>query len=273
VFAASTLFNLDPDLLAFSDYPSFRDIVSSVALTFFAFLGFGVITFTAKDLSEPARQLPRAMYLALGLAMAIYLAVSLGVFGTLTVQEVIDSGGTAIAVAAEPTLGQAGYWLMSVTALFATAGATNAGLYPAAGLCDEMASMGQFPPVLGARVGDRAPMGLVLTALVSIVLAVGFDLSAIASIGSAIALLVFAMVTIGHLRVRDETGANLVVLLIAIGTTVAVLVTFATTTLVDEPATAAALLVIIGVSIALDAVWKSRRGRRVPADAAGVPAP
>jgi amino acid transporter len=269
LFAITTLANIDPDLLAFSDYPSFQDIVSSVALTFFAFLGFGVITFTAKDLSDPARQLPRAMYLALGLAMGIYLAVSLGVFGTLTVQEVIDSGGTAIAVAAEPTLGEAGYWLMSVTALFATAGATNAGLYPAAGLCDEMASIGQFPPVLGARLGDRVPMGLVVTAVVAIVLAVGFDLSAIASIGSAIALLVFAMVTIGHLRVRHETGANLAVLLIAIGSTVAVLVTFATTTLVDEPATAAALVVIVGVSIALDALWKSRRGRRVSPDAAG----
>ena len=269
LFAATTLANIDPDLLAFTDYPSFRDIVSSVALTFFAFLGFGVITFTAKDLSEPARQLPRAMYLALGLAMGIYLAVSLGVFGTLTVQEVIDSGGTAIAVAAEPTLGEAGYWLMSVTALFATAGATNAGLYPAAGLCDEMASIGQFPPALGARVGGRVPMGLIVTAVVSIVLAVGFDLSAIASIGSAIALLVFAMVTIGHLRVRHDTGANLVILLIAIGTTVAVLFTFATTTLVDEPATAAALVVIVAVSIVLDTIWKWQRDHRMSADPVG----
>ena len=105
--------------------------MSSVALTFFAFLGFGVVTFTAKDLADPSAQLPRAMYLALGIATVIYVAVALGVFGTLTVDEVIDSGGTAIAVAAEPTLGRAGYWLMSVTALFATAGATNAGLYPA----------------------------------------------------------------------------------------------------------------------------------------------
>ena len=53
---------------------------------------------------------------ALGIATIIYLAVSLGVFGTLTVDEVIASGGTALAVAAEPVLGQAGYWLMSVTA-------------------------------------------------------------------------------------------------------------------------------------------------------------
>ena len=99
---SSTLANIDPHLLALSGYPPFRDIVSSVALTFFAFLGFGVITFTAKDLANPRRQLPRAMYLALGIATVIYVAVALGVFGTLTVDEVIASGGTALAVAAEP---------------------------------------------------------------------------------------------------------------------------------------------------------------------------
>src|SRR6478609_3034654 len=164
VFSVATLAILDTSLLAFSGYPSFGQIVSSVALTFFAFLGFGVITFTAKDLADPARQLPRAVYLALGIATVIYIAVSLGVFGVLTVDEVIDSGGTALAVAAEPTLGSFGYGLMSVTALFATAGATNAGLYPAAGLCEQMAATGQFPPVLGSTIGGRAPAGLLLTA-------------------------------------------------------------------------------------------------------------
>ena len=54
----------------------------------------------------------------------------------------IASGGTALAVAAQPTLGQAGYWLMTITALFATAGATNAGLYPAQGLCERLAETG-----------------------------------------------------------------------------------------------------------------------------------
>ena len=113
VFAVATLVQPRPDLLAFSGYPSFSDIVASVALTFFAFLGFGVVTFTAKDLADPARQLPRAMFLALGMATVVYVAVALGVFGTLTVDEVIDSGGTALAVAAEPVLGRAGYWMMT----------------------------------------------------------------------------------------------------------------------------------------------------------------
>ena len=84
---------MDPSLLAPSSYPGVRQIVSSVALTFFAFLGFGVITFTAKDLPNPSRQLPRAMYLALGIATTVYVGVALGVFGTLTVDQVIASGG------------------------------------------------------------------------------------------------------------------------------------------------------------------------------------
>src|SRR5262245_7045843 len=71
VFAVTTLANIQIDLLAVSDHPSLADIVSSVALTFFAFLGFGVITFTAKDLADPARELPRAVYLALGIATVL----------------------------------------------------------------------------------------------------------------------------------------------------------------------------------------------------------
>jgi amino acid transporter len=256
VFAVVTLVNMQPHLLAFSGYPSLTDIVSSVALTFFAFLGFGIVSFTAKDLENPSHQLPRAMYLALGIATVIYVAVSLGVFGTLTVAEVIESGGTAIAKAAEPTLGSAGYWLMSVTALFATAGATNGGLYPASGLCEQLATVGQFPPAMGRRLGGRAPVGLLTTGAVAIVLAIGFDLNAIASIGSAIALVIFAMVSIGHLRVRGDTGARLSILLVAVTTTVVVLATFTVTTLVHEPASLIAILVVTALSLAADIAWK-----------------
>src|SRR5262245_26008397 len=183
----------------------------------------------------------------------------LGVFGTLTVDKVIESGGTALAVAAQPVLGRAGYWLMNVTALFSTAGATNAGLYPAGGLCTEMANIGQFPPQLGRNYGGRAPAGLLLTAAAAAVLAAGFDLSAIASIGSAIALLVFALVSIGHIRVHADTGANAWVLWVAVLSTLAVLVTFVFTTLIHEPASLVTLVVILGLSVALDIAWKHSR--------------
>jgi amino acid transporter len=264
VFAVSTLANVHAHLLAFSGYPPAKDIVSSVALTFFAFLGFGVITFTAKDLATPSRQLPRAMYLALGIATVIYVAVSLGVFGTLTVEQVIRSGGTALAVAAEPTLGRAGYWLMTVTALFATAGATNAGLFPATGLCENMVDVRQFPPLLGQRLAGRAPFGLVVTGAASIVLAAGFELDAVASIGSAIALLVFSLITIGHLRIHTETGAQVWLLLLGIATTLISLVVFVFTTLVHERTTIVVIVVILAMSLVLDLWWKRRRDDAAP---------
>jgi len=264
LFAVVTLANINTSLLAPSTYPPLKDIFSSVALTFFAFLGFGIVTFTAKDLREPRRELPRAMYLALGIATVIYVAVSLGVFGTLTVDKVIASGGTALAVAAEPTLGRAGYWLMSITGLFATAGATNGGLYPAAGLCEQMASTGQFPPLMGHRLGGRVPVGLLVTAAAAAVLAVGFSLSAIASIGSAAALLVFLVVTIGHMRVRGETGGRTSMLVLGIATTGLAFVAFVVTTLVSEPASMVTLLVIVLLAVGLDVGWKYQRDRTGP---------
>ena len=120
----------------------------------------------------------------------------------------ISSGGTALAVAAEPTLGKAGYWLMSVTALFATAGATNAGLYPAPGLSERLAETGQFPPLMARKLGGRVSTGLLIEAAACLILAVVFKLDAIASIGSAVALLIFTLITAAHFRVRSETGAS-----------------------------------------------------------------
>ena len=263
VFAVATLANLDPDLLAFSGYPPFGDIVASVALTFFAFLGFGVVTFTAKDLADPARQLPRAMFLALGLATVVYVAVALGVFGTLTVDEVVESGGTALAVAAEPVLGRAGYWMMTVTALFATAGATNAGLYPASGLCEEMASIGQFPPRDGAAVGRSG----------------GYRPRDHRCAGQRARRRVRPLGDRVHrqrdraARLRTHLGrsspgaardwARAWILVLAVASTVIVLVSFVFTTLVEEPGTAVALVVILLVSVALDSAWKRTRARAV----------
>src|SRR5215467_13288606 len=78
LFAVVTLVNMQPHLLAPSEYPPFRDIISSVALTFFAFLGFGIITFTAKDLANPSRQLPRASIVMLLGVFALSIGLDYG---------------------------------------------------------------------------------------------------------------------------------------------------------------------------------------------------
>jgi amino acid transporter len=262
LFSVVTVFTADWSLLAPSGYPTFRQISSSVALTFFAFLGFGVITFTAKDLPRPSKQLPRAIYLAIAIATVVYVAISIGVYGTLTVPEVMAAGDTAVAEAAKPTLGQFGYVLMALTAMFSTAGATNSSLYPASGLAKDLAAKGQFPPVLGRDLAGRVSVGLLVMMCATGLMALLLDLTAIASIGSAVALTLFTLVTISHIRVRQVTGANLLVLLTALVLTVATLYSFVTTTLVEEPATMFTLLALLVLAVVLDIIWKRIRSGR-----------
>jgi amino acid transporter len=260
VFIAVTLVDIDFDLLAFSGYPAFTDIVASVALTFFAYLGFSVITFAAGDLRNPARELPLAMYAALGVTTVVYLLISLGVFGTLTVEEAIGYGETAIAEAARPALGDAGFTMMAIAALLATASSVNATLYASGGLTAMLAGAGQFPAFFGrgSRLGPHA--GVLITAGLVLVVANTVDLSAIASVGSACSLMIFLLVGASGYRLRSETGARAAIVLLGMGATAIVLVFFAVDTLRNAPETFVAIVVIAVLAVVLDFVWKRVRG-------------
>ena len=260
-FVAATAKDLNFDLLAFSGYPPFSKIISSIALTFFAFLGFGVMTFTVSSLRDPERELPRAVTLALGLTTVTYVLISIAVFGILTVDEAIGYGETAIAEAARPTLGDAGFTLMAVAALIATAGATNGTLFGSVGLTASLSEIGQFPPILGthSRLGKHG--GLLVTAAFALVLANLVDLSAIASVGSACSLVVFLLVGLAGYRLRSETGASAAIVLLGMGATVIVLGFFAVDTLRNAPETFVAIVGMTLLAVALDVGWKRVRDR------------
>ena len=267
VFICVTIVDIDFDLLAFSGYPSLSDIIASVALTFFAYLGFSVITFSVGDLRDPARELPTAMYLALGVTSATYVLISLGVFGTLTVGQVTGFGETAIAEAARPTLGEAGFVMMAIAALLATASSVNATLYASGGLTAMLAKVGQFPSFFGRGSPLGSHAGLLITSGLVLVVANIVDLSAIASVGSACSLAIFLLVGIAGYRRRHEIGANAAIVLAAITVTAVVLAFFAVDTLRNAPETFTAIIAIGLLSIILDFIWK----RSAPARTAITP--
>ena len=266
-FAIAMLVQMDVSMLAPATYPPVAYILASVALTFFAYLGFGVIAFTGGDLEDPARNLPRAMYISLGFTMVLYVALAIGVFGTLTVEEVIANADTALAVAALPIFGAFGYTMISIAAIFATTGATNSQLYASVGATYVMARDGQLPPVFGLKRRRRAggTQGLVISALLVIILAVLFDVTAIASIGSAVALAIFVLITIAHLRMTNETKASRAVLYLALIATSLAILLFCWYTLITAPQTFAILVATIILAWVVEAVWRSISKREVAA--------
>ena len=192
----------------------------------------------------PTRELPLAMYAALGVTTVLYILISLGVFGTLTVEEAIGYGETAIAEAARPALGEAGFTMMAIAALLATASSVNATLYASGGLTAMLAGAGQFPTFFGrgSRLGPHA--GLLITAGLVLVVANTVDLSAIASVGSACSLMIFLLVGASGYRLRSETGAIGAIVLVGMAATAIVLVFFAIDTLRNAPETFVAIVAI-----------------------------
>jgi amino acid transporter len=189
----------------------------------------------------------------------VYVLIAVGVFGTLTTTEVIGYGETAIAEAARPSLGDAGFTIMAIVALLSTAGCTNATLYASGNLTDQLAKAELFPAFFGetSRLGRHA--GLLITSALVLIIANLVDLSAIASVGSAVSLTVFLLVGIAGWRRRADTNSNPVIVLLAIVVIAIVLGFFAVDTFQTAPGTFTAIILLGLLAIALDAAV--RRGQ------------
>jgi amino acid transporter len=205
---------LNPAFLSPSDYPPSSDIFFSLAITFFAFEGFRVITNTAEDMPDPSSTLPRAMMIAILLVMALYVAIAFAVFGNLPAAKVIAAKDFALAEAAVPLFGQTGFIIVAVTALIATASSINANLYSVTNVTYQLAKDGELPEDFGKPIGHSRE-GLVISGILVIILSLLFDLSEIAAIGSISILFVHTITHLGHIRIIRKTDASLVLVLIA----------------------------------------------------------
>ena len=88
--------------------------------------------------------------------------------------------------------------------------------------------------------------------------------------GSACSLVVFLLVGLAGYRLRSETGASSVVVLVGMAANAVVLGFFAVDTLRNDPETFGAIVAMTLLAFALDVVWKHMRD---PADLAAPPEP
>jgi amino acid transporter len=207
--------------------------------------------------------MPRAIYISLCFTIILYVALSVGVFGTLTVEEVIANADTALAVAALPIFGQAGFTLISVAALFATTGSLNSQLYANTGLTGRMAEDGTLPPVFGRKMERGGTYGLVIASVITLIVTNLFNLATIASLGSAVALSIYVLITIAHLRLADETKASKPVLILALLTASLAILLFAWYTLETDPQFFVVFLASIVLAWVVEAILR-RTSKREP---------
>jgi len=223
LFTVVVFFYIQPERLSFENAPPVMNLFSSIALTFFAYEGFRVITNTAEDMENPAQTMLKAMFIAIGLVMLLYVAVSFAVFGNLPLPEIIKAQDYALAEAAKPAFGKIGFTLMAIAALISTASSINANFYAITNVTYQMAKNGELPKVYERNVWHSSE-GLIISTIILIAFVLLFKLDEIAAIGSISILFIHALVHIGHLLKIDKTKASKTLIIFAILTIVVAIV-------------------------------------------------
>src|SRR5216684_2570184 len=263
LFAAVGLWFIRPGYLSPELWPEAKSVLFGAGVLFIGYEGFGLVTNAAADMRDPKRMLPRALYTSVILVIAIYLAVAVTVTGTLSDYEIEQARDYALAAAAKPFLGELGFRLIAVAALFSTASAINATLFGSANVCYMIARDGELPAGLSRTEWKEATGGLLLTAGLVVVVMLTFDLSGIAMMGSAAFLLIYAAVNAGHLRVLDQTGANAIIVWLSLLTCLAMFAVLCVYTYQEQPRAIAALIVIAAASFAAEWAYRRWTGRTI----------
>ena len=215
IFVVAIFPHIKPTLLSLQDAPPIINVFSSIALTFFAFEGFRVITNTVEEMKNPSETMLKSMILAILIVMVLYVAVTFAVFGNLPLSEVIKAQDYALAEAAKPAFGETGFILISIAALISTASSINASLYAVTNITYQMAKNGELPEIYERNIGHSTE-GLVVSTVLLIIFVLFFNLTQIAAAGSISILFIHAFVHIGHLFKIKQTGASRVMVWLAI---------------------------------------------------------
>ncbi len=211
VFIVAGFTVLHPGYLKPDASPTGLNGVLAASIIFFlSYMGFGLVTNASENMKDPQRNVPRAIYISIVIVMIVYIGVSVAAVGALPMGELQKFGENALAVAAEPALGQFGFLLLSIGALFSISSALNATLYGGANVAYALMKDGELPlpEEYSRKEWFSEHLGLYLTAVLGMVFALFFDIGEIASMTSLIMTVIYIFVLYAHLLLAEEVGGH-----------------------------------------------------------------
>ena len=221
--------------------------IASVALAILAFKGFTTITNSGAEVTEPHRNVGRAIVISIALCVLVYLLVAFGVGSSLTIDQIVAARDYSLAEAARPALGQTGFYLTVLLAAVATASGVLASVFAVSRMLAMLTEMKMIPHRHFGMSGDIQRHMLVYTVVLASTLAIFFDLGRIASLGAFFYLIMDMIVHWGVFRFRrKEVGAAGAVVLAALAFDAVVLAAFTAMKLESDPV----IVLIAGMAIA-----------------------
>ncbi|BFP42557.1 amino acid permease [Flavobacteriaceae bacterium GF1] len=199
--------------LAISNWEAPLNLVTGGMVIFVAYEGFELIANAAPDIKNPEKNIARSYFISVLFVIALYVAIAVIAVGSLPFDDIARAQDYVLAEAAKPLLGKIGFTIITLAALISTFSAINASLYGGSRVSFELAEDDELPHELSKYCWNQ-PIGLAITAVLTLIIANTLDLESISTAGSIGFLLIFAMVNyIAFKKASDIEGKRMVALM------------------------------------------------------------
>ncbi|ELY72180.1 transporter [Natrinema pellirubrum DSM 15624] len=214
--SSATFFGIDsgttPSLSDFFSNGAMK-VLPAMGLTFIAFQGYDLIATVTEEVENPRKNIPRAIFISLGVTVLIYLLVVGVALGTLGAPRVGEAGEQAVleaAISFMPDIGlfgaSIGAALIAFGAVFSTISALNAVVIGSSRVAFAMGREGQLPTRFGNihhKYGTPFA-ALMASAAIMLVATVFAPISLVGNLASLFSLLGFTVVNLAVIKLRRE---------------------------------------------------------------------
>ncbi|MFB6168504.1 MAG: APC family permease [Haloferacaceae archaeon] len=219
--SSSTFFGIDPGAApTVSDFfaNGAVKVLPAMGLTFIAFQGYDLIATVTEEVENPRKNIPRAIFISLGVTVLIYLLVVAISIGTLGAPRLGAAGEKAVVEAAISFMpdvalfgASIGAALIAFGAVFSTISALNAVVIGSSRVAFAMGREGQLPGRLGNIHHDYGTpfSALIASGAIMLVATVVAPISLVGNLASLFSLLGFIVVNLAVIKLRrDQPNLN-----------------------------------------------------------------
>ena len=199
-----------------TEYP-ITNYLGALALSILAFKGFTTITNSGEEITNPNKNVGRAIIISLVICTVVYLLVAFAVSSNLTIEEIIKAKDYSLAEASRPAFGKYGLWFTVGIAIIATISGVVASIFAVSRMTTMLTQMNLIPHKHFGLPGKLQKHMLIYTVVLALTMTILFDLTRIASLGAIFYLIMDIGIHWGVLKnMRKEINARASILYTAI---------------------------------------------------------
>ncbi len=249
-----------PALLQNSSETNIWHIFIVASITFVAYEGFQLVINAVNEMENPEKNIPKAIYWAIFLAILIYFVISIGAILAIPFEDIIKNKEYALASGANAVLGHWGSDLVVIGALLATSSAISGTLFGASRQMAVIAGDGYFPALLAKRKNNIPVYAILTMSALAFCMVLAGSLEVILEFGSVTFLLVSLLMAYANFKIRHLTNSSIVITglsLFGLLTGTVLIIYYEITTQIEQMI----FIVVIYVLLTLSS-WLYSRGKK-----------